>query len=263
MMRKIRVKRWTFIFLIIALAIVCCIYCIYVQSYYVPSKSIDPLGFATLDELGIFGNYFNGISAPLFAFIGIVLTLFAIYAQSDNQLQQTKIQQESTFANIFNNLVSEYRVSQNFISINKGKKVYVGKRVFEVLNSELNHFYVKEYIDNNGLNDASLDKNDLVKRAMDLVHVDRRLCYEQHLKLLYNILKYIDQKCAEKDKDLYAGMLRSFIPVEEERFIYYEALQEEFKKFKLLLEKYSMMHDIKEDLIAPEHASMYDQKAFD
>lgn len=255
-------KKWTFVILIAILALVCYIYCEYVQSFYVPSKSIDPLGFAVLDELGIFGNFFNGVSAPLFGFVGIVLTLFTIYAQSDNQLQQTKIQQESTFASIFNNLVSEYRTSQNVISIKKGRNVYVGKKVFEVLNSELQHFYTKEYIDNNGLNDASLNKNDLVKRAMDLVHVDRRLCYEQHLKLLYNILKYIDQKCSEKDKGLYAGMLRSFIPVEEERFIYYEALQEEFKKFKLLLEKYSMMHDIKDDLIAPEHASMYDQKAF-
>ena len=83
------------------------------------------------------------------------------------------------------------------------------------------------------------------------------------MKLVYNILKYIDKKCCGKDnKELYAGIFRSFIPIEEEKFIFYEALK--FEKFKKLLEAYSMMHDldVTKDLIVTEHSSLYDQKAF-
>lgn len=263
-------KKHTFAILVtVVLFFVAFIYYSYVSSFYIPNKDGNSEGAALLSELGVFGDFFNGVSAPFLGLVGIALTLITIYAQSQNQLEQSekqleqaKLQQESTFVSVFNNLVGEYRTSQRDISVKKGRNVYVGKKVFEILNSELKHFYTKEYLDNNGLNDASLEKKDLVKRAMDLVHADRRLCYEQHFKLLYNILKYIDQKCSEKDKVLYAGMLRSFIPVEEEKFIYYEALQEDFKKFKSLLEKYSMMHDIKNDLLDPEHVDLYNPSAF-
>lgn len=253
----------------VVLILVFIVYYSYVSSFYIPHKDVNPSETTFLSELGVFGDFFNGVSAPFLGLVGIAFTLITIYAQSQNQLKQSqnqldqaKLQQESTFVSIFNNMVSEYRNSQRDIFMKKGRNQVLGRKVFQVLNSELQHFYTKEFIDNNGLNNASLNKNDLVKRAMDLVHIDRRICYEQHLKLLYNILKYIDKKCGDKDKDLYAGILRSFIPVEEEKFIFYEALQ--FEKFKGLLEKYSMMHDIdvNEDLIDPSHASLYNRNAF-
>lgn len=246
---------------IIVLIIVFRIYYGYVSSFYIPNKNVDLEGTAFLNEMGVFGDFFNGVSAPFLGFIGVTLTLITIYAQSQNQLEQAKLQQESTFVSIFNNMVSEYRASQLGMKVEKKKKrnqsvIIEGKETFKVLNDEFKSVYA-------GLNKLLPTSQGLEKMAAEKLHIDRRLCYEQHLKLLYNILKYIDQKCCEKDKNLYAGILRSFIPVEEEKFIYYEALQDEFEKFKKLLEKYSMMHDIKEnDLIKPSHVNLYNPKAF-
>ena len=250
-------KKYAFLILIIILAIICWRYYVFVSSFYIPNEKVDPAGFSVLNELGIFGNFFNGVSAPLFGFIA--LTLFAIYAQSDNQLEQTKIQQESTFVSIFNNMISEYRTSQLQMKVKKGKKrikVFEGKDVFPMLNKEIGSVYKtlkKQYPTSDGLEKMSAEK----------LHIDYRIYYEQHFKLLYNILKYIDKKCKnDEDKEIYAGILRSFIPIHEEIFMFYEALQ--FDKFKTLLEKYSMMHDIdtNKDLIDPNHAKLYDSRAF-
>jgi hypothetical protein len=246
------------------------VYYSYVSSFYIPNKDVNSEGAAFLSELGVFGDFFNGVSAPFLGLIGIALTLITIYAQSQNQLEQSekqleqaKLQQESTFVSIFNNMVSEYRNSQRDIFMKKGRNQVLGRKVFEILNFELKGFYSKELLDNPRRGDARLSNNDLAKRAVDDLHEDRRTCYEQHMKLIYNILKYIDRKCYnEDDKKLYAGIFRSFIPLEEEKFIFYEALK--FEKFKNLLEKYSMMHDLDtmNDLIVREHSSLYDQRAF-
>lgn len=246
------------------------VYYSYASSFYIPNKDVNPDESAFLSELGVFGDFFNGISAPFLGLIGIALTLITIYAQSQNQLKQSQnqldqavLQQESTFVSIFNNMVSEYRNSQRDIFMKKGRNQVFGKKVFEVLNSELKGVYSKELLDNPQRGEASLSSGELAKRAIDSIHVDRRTCYEQHMKLVYNILKYIDKKCCgEDDKKLYAGIFRSFIPIEEEKFIFYEALK--FEKFKRLLEAYSMMHDldVTKDLIVTEHSSLYDQKAF-
>ena len=245
---------------IIVLIIVARIYYGYVSSFYIPNKNVDLGGAAFLSEMGVFGDFFNGVSAPFLGLIGVALTLITIYAQSQNQLEQAKLQQESTFVSIFNNMVSEYRASQLGMKVEKKKRnqsiIIEGKESFKVLNDEFKSVYAR-------LNKILPTSQGLEKMAAENLHIDRRLCYEQHFKLLYNILKYIDQKCCEKDKDLYAGILRSFIPIEEEKFIFYEALQDEFQKFKQLLEKYSMMHDIKEsDLIDPSHKKLYVQNAY-
>lgn len=253
------------------------VYYSYVSSFYIPNKDVNPDESVFLSELGVFGDFFNGVSAPFLGLVGIALTLITIYAQSQNQLKQsehqlqqseiqlkqTYLQQEATFVSVFNNMVNEYRNSQRDIYLKKGKNEYKGRKVFEVLNYELKGVYTKELLDNPMRGDAVLSDNDLAKRAVDTIHIDRRDCYEQHLKLLYNILKYIDRKCySEEEQKLYAGILRSFIPVEEEKFIFYEALK--FEKFKKLLERHSMMHDIDatKDLIVSSHYSLYDQKAF-
>lgn len=254
----------------VVLMLVFFVYYSYVSSFYIPNKDVNPDETALLSELGVFGDFFNGISAPFLGLVGIAFTLITIYAQSQNQLKQSqnqldqaKLQQESTFVSIFNNMVSEYRNSQRDIFMKKGRNQILGRKVFEVLNSELKGLYSKELLDNPQRGEASLSSNELVKRAVDSIHIDRRTCYEQHMKLIYNILKYIDKKCCnDDDKKLYAGIFRSFIPVEEEKFIFYEALK--FEKFKKLLETFSMMHDldVSKDLIVSEHSSLYDQKAF-
>lgn len=85
------------------------VYYSYASSFYIPNKDVNPDESAFLSELGIFGNFFNGISAPFLGLIGIALTLITIYAQSQNQLKQSQnqldqavLQQESTFVSIFN-----------------------------------------------------------------------------------------------------------------------------------------------------------------
>lgn len=260
------IKNYSFSIVVsILLLVLALAYFVYVSRLY-SSSGVDAV--ANMNLYGVFGDFFNGVSAPFLGFVGICLTLVTIYAQSKNQLElsqhaliQSKLQQESTFVSVYNSMMDSYRQSQNELTLKKGNKTYNGRKVFEVLNSELKHFYGRDIQDNEKLGQLKVSKSEVVKKSMEVMHTDRLECYERHFKILYNTLKYIDMKCvSDDDKNLYSGMLRSFISLDEEKFLFYEALQ--FDKFKELLEKYSMMHDVKNDLLDPEHVDLYNPSAF-
>ena len=211
----------------------------------------------SLQNLGVFGDFFNGVSAPLIGFVGIILAFFTIYAQSKNQL-------ESTFVSVFNTMLNNYNLSQKEITYEKKKGALpiCGKRVFEVLYIDIDSIYKKKEQTNKKSKNKPKTPEELAKESFEKLHEDRKYIYSQHFKILYNMLKYVDRKCSrKKDKFIYAGIIRSVMSKEEEKFLFYDALM--FDNFKNLIEKYEMLRDLRDEkLIREEHRSIYKDSAY-
>ena len=247
-------------------------------------------------EWGAVGDFFGGILNPFFAFLGLIMLLVTLF-QNQKELslsrkefsnsaksldEQAKTQKIQQFESTFFSLLDQHNPVLNSIESEKvnysydGQPQTMGSEVSRLKRRYFNAFYT--------VGDASLEncKEDLLKNRNSL---------NQYFRILYQVLKFIVTHCpssnlngefsisspdktkCSKEEKVYANIVRSFIS-EDVYFVlavncFCKDKNDEFYKYKMLVERYSFFEHMKIDNSSDENIDLineilesYDRKVF-
>ena len=89
-----------------------------------------------------------------------------------------------------------------------------------------------------------------------------------YFRNLYNIVKFVNGSSYFKTEDMgsrkfYTNLIRAQLSSNELCLLFYNCLSERGAKFKLLVENYSLLDDMRFELLFDEnHIELFDQKAY-
>ena len=255
---------------------------IWLSYLYVSGQSV---GNDTLNARGVFGDSWGGVNAIIsaFAFAGVIVTLFLQNRDLNLQRKEMARQREEfekenetlkyqRFENLFYNMLNlqqeivaglrfEY-TEEEIVLVPAGtdntpiqdkrkiNRVVTGREVFrytferaEIYLSKRDHFNqrivvngYREYLNIEGLSDYD-------KTWIPTV-------YDHYFRHLYKIIQFVDgQGFSFKQAYKYVSLLRGTLSRYELVWIYYNALNPAFHKFHELIEKYSLLKNIREELL--------------
>lgn len=216
------------------------------------------------------------VSSPIIAFVAAGLTFLAFWVQyKANQKQREDISLERFERNFYEMIHLHQDIVNNlkFYSY-KEKKTYYGRDVFHRIyggnpsrkkNASYNgkYNYIKYKILNNIENDgfkAILEGNKTRKipylmKIVSYTHFFGLL--DNYFRLTYRILKYVydSKEILPKGKDekndyYYISIFRALLSEYELILIYYNGLN--FNKCRELVEEYSLLNNLRADLLATE-----------
>ena len=238
---------------------------------------------------GVFGDKFGAVNALFsgLAFAGLIITLFlqkSELALQREELQLTREEMKSQrsefvkenetlklqrFENLFYNMlnlqqeiVNDLRAEYNYEDItavplaNGGqgyenrnvRRVVIGRDVFRYA-FESEEFYLK-------YNDGRREK---IQGLRNLLH--RRglegydeywapTVFDHYFRHLYKIVQFVDsQDFSYEEAYRYVSFLRGTLSKHELAWIYYNALQPAYIKFKVLIEKYALLKNLRHELL--------------
>lgn len=141
------------------------------------------------------------------------------------------------------------------IPINQKRSVIVGRELFRHAFEEVPHYYkVVDTILPDGTMKANGMRGLLNKKGMKGYMDSFTPSYFDHyFRVMYRILKFVDKTrlIAEEDKYEYTCILRALLSRYELVWLYYNGLSDYgSEKFKPLIEKYSMLQNLREELLA-------------
>ncbi|MES2619200.1 MAG: putative phage abortive infection protein [Bacteroidota bacterium] len=237
---KIIKKYWALILIIIAYLILLFLYFSHFGFKY--SK--------TNGDWGTFGDFLGGSLSPLIGIITIILT----YNIINNQSQENK---QSEFKNIFQILFDSINDKKEIIE-RKGKPNLSGSKAVARINRDIEAVFKYKKKKN-----PNSDKLELFTQSFWSVYDDINGSSSPYMKVLHNCLKAIDKHCIEERQEAYSSLLRAQLHPDELVFIFYNAIaSDDFKNFKLRLEKYSIMKDIANYGFPQELKEKYNPNAF-
>ena len=109
-----------------------------------------------------------------------------------------------------------------------------------------------------------MDTMELFTQSFWSVYEDIKGSSSPYMKVLHNCLKAIDEHCIEERQETYSSLLRAQLHPDELVFIFYNGIaSEDFRKFKLRLEKYSILKDVSDYDFPQELREKYNPKAFE
>lgn len=237
---------------------------------------------------GTFGDMFGAVNALFsgLAFAGMIITLilqrkeFALQREElsnsikalegqKQELQQQKevmkMQQKvanvQCFENGFFHLISQHYEIVKTIKFYKNDRIFVGEEaissiVFQIYSKQNLKPDDKQFLENRG------ESNDPFSelKSSDLYVFFRHI---------YHILKFVDESklIENEDRCKYADLLRSNLSDDDLQLIFLNELYPQYRKFKLLIEKYAFLQDIREDTRAKlygmsENIDRYSDSAF-
>lgn len=268
-------------FLIITIVVISLIIGLWLTTYFL-LKDYTPT------DRGTFGDMFGSVNALYsgLALAGIMLSILLqrseIKLQSE-ELKETRREFETQnetlkiqrFENIFFNLLNQYHTIVNSTIENYYKpKVnsHSSTQEFEmvVLNGRDTYaYYYKKML--NDLKKSEVNYQEVFDNYYDNFEND----LGHYFRTLYRIIKIVDEADffynsvtneneIFKIKYMYVSILRSQISDYELAWIFYNCLTNKSSiKFKELIEKYSFLKNIRQDLIAFEsHKKLYNISAF-
>ncbi len=234
-----------------------------------------------LNARGLFGDSWGGVNSIIsaFAFAGVIVTLFLQNRDLNLQRKEMARQREEfekenetlkyqRFENLLYNMLNlqqeivaglrfDYRDKESVPTGVDGSmrrderfvdKVVTGREVFRFTFEEVNITLNKR--DSKGKPEVVygyrgfLNSEGLV--AYDTTWIPTY--YDHYFRHLYKIIQFVDlQGFPFEEAYKYVSLLRGTLSRYELVWIYYNALS--FKKFKKLIEKYSLLKNIREDLL--------------
>ena len=214
------------------------------------------------DARGTFGDQFGAVNALFsgLAFAGLIYTI--ILQRRDLKLQRQEMKEQTRefkkendtlriqrFENTFFNMLSQFQEVVNNLKVTKNfyngagrdsfEKAYVKNEQVEQSMSDFNYLSMQTIIFRDGVN--GYKRSDLPKY------------FDHYFRLLYRILKYVDESKLILDYDEkyeYTAMLRAMLSRYELVWLYYNGLSpygEE--KLKPLIEKYAMLKNLRDELL--------------
>ena len=246
----------------------------FLPSILVSGSSID------FTESGQIGDTIGGIMGPFVAIIAAGLTFFAFWVQyKANIMQRKDISIERFERNFFDMLNLHESITNSLvleeINVNRSDDRFrqEGRDVFQMLyeiceikvnkSVTLEHYGISKETKYKGLKNLFKEELD----AFDFYVKETAVCYLDHyFRQLYWIFKYIDEstELTDEDKYMYACIVRSTLSQYELVVLFYNCLSENgIDNFKPLIEKYSLMNNLRVSLLArPEDKESYGESAY-
>ena len=199
-----------------------------------------------------------------------------VFIEQNNTL---KLQQfESTYFNtlhLFTNLVQNITYREPIGVHLFQPRVYKGSECFEAYYGSLQRRYrtkYEDYIKNElhiELNDAiqleiSIDKlNEFSKNAYFSFFENYQSDLGHYFRTLYNLIRFVDEKFIDNPR-YYTNLIRAQLSTYEHLMLFYNGIsQYGEKKFKPLIEKYSLLNNMPQDLlIDKKHSEFYIDSAY-
>lgn len=214
-----------------------------------------PISIADFSETGQIGDTIGGIIGPLVAIIASYLTFLAFWVQyKANEQQRNDISLERFENTLFHLIQIQENITNNLHYTPEDGADYLygqsfyGRHVFDIIYCKKSYFYdnqkyygLKYAIEHEGISAYENDRE---------IH---RLDY--YFRHMYRIFKYIDDNTILNlnQKYEYTCIVRSSLSQYELVLLFYNCLSSNgIKKFKILIEKYALLNNLRTDLLATE-----------
>ena len=232
------------------------------------------------------GSAIGGITAPFVGVLAVVATFLAFWAQYEYNKRQLKFTIREQFDHSFyemlgihesitNALVLEIGNTSSAVLNNKvlqkNTEVRIGRDIFayiyedllvyeDKINGQFNIPNKIQYIGLKGLFQANKNAYTIYAKNMSVRSLDH------YFRQLYTIFKMIHENndLTVKEKYNYARIVRSTLSQYELVMLFYNCLSENGKeKFKPLIEEFSVLKNIRKDLLADDaECEKYQHTAF-
>jgi hypothetical protein len=204
-------------------------------------------------DWGTFGDYIGGITSPIIGIIGVILT-FAILNNQNRESRQAE------FKYMFQILFDSLEDRKELISIKKKRVTYRNKEALKRINIDLGTI-VKSLRQRN----PNRNIQEIANEAFWSIYDDIDGTSASYMKNLHNCLKVIDTYCNDSHKKTYADLLRAQMDTEDMIFLLYNGIgSADFANFKLRIERYTMLQDIRNNTsISEDIKGLYSNTAYE
>lgn len=274
-------KGWS-VWTILSFSLLVCLFIsligIYLSYLYVDCQNISESGSSVLNSRGAFGDSWGGVNAIIsaFAFAGVIVTLFLQNRDLNLQRKEMARQREEfekenatlkyqRFENLFYNMLNLQQEIVNSLKFDYEEKktelVPTGGEYGpipeqKIVNKSVSGRVVFRFT----FDDAEIyDNKNIyygyrkflnVKGLSDYDNTWIPTYFDHYFRHLYKIIQYVDnQGFPFNESYKYVSLLRGTLSRYELVWIYYNALNPSFIKFKKLIEKYSLLKNIRKDLL--------------
>ena len=254
--------------------------------WFVSNQNIEGTESSLLNARGLFGDSWGGVNAIIsaFAFAGVIVTLFLQNRDLNLQRREMARQREEfakenetlkyqRFENLFYNMLNlhqeivaalrfDYKIEDPLI-ISPGVEQSSGpnywKSYYTVAGREVFRYTFEEAkIEESGKDEY--DQRREIRGYRGYLHrkgleaYDNTWIptyYDHYFRHLYKMVQFVDSQGFPFDVAYkYISLLRGTLSRYELVWLYYNALTPSFVKFKKLIEKYSLLKNIREDLLS-------------
>jgi len=211
------------------------------------------------EQMGFYGDSFGGINAifSVLAFFGVLITISLQERGLKIQLNGLKNQWKHIKAQELN--IKKQQFDTTFFNMcNLLQQIVTDLRYEDFEGNKIQGRYIFYYLFNTARFDYKGKQyrgmEDYLKRhgRTDFEIQELTMNFDHYFRYLYRILKYIDKNdfFSDDKKYEYAGTLRGMLSRSELLWIFYNGLTENGEKLKPLLEKYSMLKNIRKESLA-------------
>ena len=223
-------------------------------------------GCVDFNETGQIGDTIGGIMGPFIAIIAAYLTFIAFWVQfKANEKHREDISVERFNNNFYNLLNIHEQITNNLEFTENNNKVHHGRELF--------YFAFEKVIEHDGNKKYKGMRNRLKETGIKSYELSYTPTYFDHyFRNLYRIIRYVDEAAVfsndrniDQKKYEYIAILRSTLSRYELVWLFYNCLSDYGRSdFKPLIEKYSLLKNIRTDLLVYEtDIRMYEPTAFE
>lgn len=250
---------------------------------YVAGQVVSSSGEVVQNARGLFGDSWGGVNAIIsaFAFAGVIVTLFLQNRDLNLQRKEMARQREEfekenktlkyqRFENLFYNMLNlqqeivaglryDYQEKETFLIPQKDSyplqddrlidKVVTGREVFRYTFEDAQIALSEKDKLGNSIIIQGYRRFMHIKGFAAYDYTWIPTIYDHYFRHLYKIIQFVDkQGFSFEEAYKYVSLLRGTLSRYELVWIFYNALS--FEKFKILIEKYALLKNLREDLLA-------------
>lgn len=232
-----------------------------------------------LNKRGLFGDSWGGVNAIVsaFAFAGVIVTLILQNRDLNLQRHEMELQRQEfeeqnetiryqRFENLFYNMLnlqqkivdglrfsykerlSQIKYSRENLGTSYASKEVVGRDVFRYLFERVSFLASCGSRNYNIVNGYREFLNRAGLSCYDSAWIPTY--FDHYFSHLYKIIQFVDNQHFKNDEAYrYLSLLRSTLSRYELVWLYYNALNPEFSGFKKLIEKYSLLKNMRAEML--------------
>ncbi|MFN1218755.1 putative phage abortive infection protein [Chryseobacterium kwangjuense] len=233
-------------------------------------------GDKNYDNRGTFGDMFGAANALFtgLSFVGLIVTILLqrkdLNTQRDELQKQTQSINKQNFENTFFQLLSLFNSVTSSIEITNDEGTYKGRSAINEMSIHLTREIFKaakkkgKLFTESTLNQAvkDLEKTEIMEIYIDFYNYHQELI-GHYFRTFYHVIKLIHNN-DEIDKRFYISIARSQLSSTELVLLFYNGVSPRgIRKFRPLINKYSVLENINFDLIPNlKLRSEYENSAF-
>lgn len=235
-----------------------------------------------MNARGLFGDSWGGVNAIIsaFAFAGVIVTLFLQNRDLNLQRKEMARQREEfekenetlkyqRFENLFYNMLNlqqqivddlrvEYDADEfSLVPLPTGGQGYENRKAHRVITGRETFRYIFE--DESFPTHSKAGDNTKIKGTRRVLYHDGLKAYDDYwtptifdhyFRHLYKIIQFVDEQEFPFDEAYrYVSFFRGTLSRHELVWIYYNALQPQYHKLKALVEKYTLLKNLRPELL--------------